>query len=181
MIFNMAVGGEDDDGNAAGKRDNPHTVRPEDVEDIPPPDHPDRIPPGDPDIKPLPKKNASEDFGKMQKEIHAIRGEVELKNWGRASANRIATFPIDWQEIMREYMPPILLRCAPSRPPKKHSRKARGWSICRMPTKIARTWRNSSRWIRTCRSRGLNTYRRRPSISRTKSVSALQRNEQAEK
>ena len=34
MIFNIAVGGEDDDGNAAGKRDNPHTVRPEDVEDI---------------------------------------------------------------------------------------------------------------------------------------------------
>ena len=37
----------------------------------------------------------------MQNEMHAIRGEVELKNWGRASANRIATFPIDWQEIMR--------------------------------------------------------------------------------
>ena len=101
MIFNIAVGGEDDDGNAAGKRDNPHTVRPEDVEDIPPPDHPDRIPPGDPDIKPLPKKNAREDFAKMQQELHAIRGEVELKNWGRASANRIATFPLDWQEIMR--------------------------------------------------------------------------------
>ena len=66
MIFNIAVGGEDDDGNAAGKRDNPHTVRPEDVEDIPPPDHPDRIPPGDPDIKPLPKKNAREDFAKCK-------------------------------------------------------------------------------------------------------------------
>ena len=108
MIFNLAIGGEDDDGNAApndaapnGKRDNPHTVRPEDVEDIPPPDHPDRIPPGDPDIKPLPKKNAREDFGKMQNEMHAIKGEVELEKWGKASANRIATFPIDWQEIMR--------------------------------------------------------------------------------
>ena len=82
-------------------RENPHVTRPEDVVDVPAADHPDRIPAGDPTIKPLPRKNARADFSKLQQEMHATTDPDELNAWGKDNANRIATQPTDWQDILR--------------------------------------------------------------------------------
>lgn len=88
-------------GEILEKRPNPHVVRPDDVVDVPAPDHPDRIPNGASDVKPMPKKNAREDNSKIQKEMYAIRDVNELKEWAKKSADRIATQPLDWQDILR--------------------------------------------------------------------------------
>jgi len=82
-------------------RQNPHVVRPDDVVDVPAPDHPDRIPNGAADVKPMPKKNAREDNSKIQKEMYAIRDVDALKEWAKNNADRIATQPRDWQDILR--------------------------------------------------------------------------------
>jgi hypothetical protein len=92
---------EEFDADMPEPRANVHVNRPEDFVDVPPPDHPDRIPNGAPDIKPLPKKDARADFGAIQTEMYAIDNIEKLQEWGKQVADRVATFPLDWQEILR--------------------------------------------------------------------------------
>ena len=98
--------GEDDDATSTGdsKRDNPHVNRPEDFVDVPSRGDPDTIPPTEnPNIKPLPKKDARADYSKLQMELYAIRDLDKLKAWGIANKDRIASQPLDWQDIFRGY------------------------------------------------------------------------------
>lgn len=61
----------------------------------------DNIPLGDDRIERLPKAKARADFAACQHEMRQCKTEAELKKWGDANANRIASQPIDWQEILR--------------------------------------------------------------------------------
>lgn len=81
-------------------RENPHVNRPEDFVEVPLPDDPDSIPPN-PNIKPLPKKDARADNAKLQQEMQAITDPEKLKEWGAANKDRVAAQPLDWQEIFR--------------------------------------------------------------------------------
>jgi hypothetical protein len=103
LLLNYASRDEDDDGQSAG-RANPHVNRPEDFVDVPARDDPDTIPASEnPNIKPLPKKDARADYSKLQMELYAIRDIEKLKAWGEANKDRIASQPLDWQDIFRGY------------------------------------------------------------------------------
>lgn len=86
-------------------RENPHTTKPSDIYE--PTEHDengqpiDNIPNGDPNIKPLPKKNAKEIFTACQAEIRACLSVEELEQWGALNKDRVAQFPADWKEIIR--------------------------------------------------------------------------------
>lgn len=90
---------------AAEPRPNPHVTRPADIvqeieydeqgEPI------DNIPRGDERIEPLSKAKARPDFAAAQFELRATKSEQELEAWGKASANRIASYPGDWAEMLR--------------------------------------------------------------------------------
>ena len=82
-------------------RDNPHVTRPSDITDVPAQDNPDRIPAGDPDIKPLPKKDARDVAGKLNIEMHAISDIEELRKWAVNNRNRVAILPDDWRDIFQ--------------------------------------------------------------------------------
>lgn len=106
MIFNIAIGVDDDGNEASGARQNPHVTRPEDVieeikydEDGNPIDN---IPLGDPQIQRMTKTMARPEFALMQTEIRNIKTVAELEAWGTKNANRTATLPADWQEFMRD-------------------------------------------------------------------------------
>lgn len=87
------------------RRPNPHVTRPEDIG--PPTEYDtggnpiDNIPLGDEAIERMPKAKAKSDFAACQNEIHACKTIDALNKWGAANANRVATFPTDWQEILR--------------------------------------------------------------------------------
>ncbi len=87
------------------KRQNPHVTRPEDI--VPAVDYDENgepinnIPSGDPGIERLSKKNAREDFAIAQTELRATKTRNECLRWGLANANRVETYPQDWQAIMR--------------------------------------------------------------------------------
>lgn len=49
----------------------------------------------------LPKKDSREIYTKLQAEIDAIGTRDELRAWGEACAERIATIPLDWQDHIR--------------------------------------------------------------------------------
>ncbi len=87
------------------KRPNPHVTKPTDiVPDVEYDQHGepvDNIPSGDPSIEQLPKAKARQDFDAAQKEMHATVTIKQLTDWGERNANRIASFPIDWQAIFR--------------------------------------------------------------------------------
>ena len=88
------------------KRQNPHVTTPTDIIGDPieydQNGHPvDNIPLGDPEIGTLKKKDARKDFEAAQKEMRATKTVDELKRWGDANANRIASYPTDWAEIFR--------------------------------------------------------------------------------
>jgi hypothetical protein len=87
------------------KRPNPHVTKPTDiVPDIEYDEHGepvDNIPSGDPGIERLPKAKARQDFEAAQKEMFATVTIKQLEDWGARNANRIASFPNDWQAIFR--------------------------------------------------------------------------------
>ena len=88
------------------KRQNPHVTRPEDV--IEPIEYDeqgnpvDNIPLGDPSIDRMSKSMARPDFAACQVEIRATKTLDDLAKWGEKNANRVASFPNDWQEFMRD-------------------------------------------------------------------------------
>jgi phage recombination protein Bet len=59
------------------------------------------IPAGDERIEQLPKAKAKSDYAAAQQELYKLTSEVEMIAWGNANANRIASFPVDWQEFIR--------------------------------------------------------------------------------
>lgn len=61
----------------------------------------DNIPLGDSRIEQLPKAKAKSDFAAAQFELRGIKSEHELKAWANANANRITSYPHDWQEMLR--------------------------------------------------------------------------------
>jgi len=61
----------------------------------------DNIPLGDERIERLPKAKAKADFSAAQFELRGCKTEPELEAWGKANANRIASYPIDWAEMLR--------------------------------------------------------------------------------
>lgn len=87
------------------QRQNPHVTRPEDIgpaieydqhgEPI------DNIPRGDDRIERMPKAKARSDYAAAQNEMHATKTPAELEAWGKKNANRIESYPSDWQEILR--------------------------------------------------------------------------------
>lgn len=87
------------------KRPNPHVTRPADI--VPTVEYDeqgepvDNIPRGDGQIERMSKAMARPDFAAAQQELRAIKNPDELAKWGKANANRIGTYPADWQEIMR--------------------------------------------------------------------------------
>lgn len=95
----------DEMGQAQEPRENPHVTRPTDI--VPAVEYDeqgepvDNIPSGEPGIEKLSKAMARPDFAKAQTELRAITTQPALVEWGLQNANRIATYPPDWQEIMR--------------------------------------------------------------------------------
>jgi hypothetical protein len=87
------------------KRPNPHVTKPTDiVPDVEYDQHGepvDNIPTGDPGIDQLPKAKARSDFEAAQKEMRATVTIQQLQTWGERNANRVASFPNDWQAIFR--------------------------------------------------------------------------------
>jgi len=87
------------------KRPNPHVTRPADI--VPDIEYDeqgqpvDNIPNGDPGIDQLPKAKARADFEAAQKEMRATETIKQLQSWGERNANRVASFPNDWQAIFR--------------------------------------------------------------------------------
>jgi hypothetical protein len=88
------------------KRENPHVTRPEDIYDEPVEydqhGQPiDNIPLGDERIERLPKAKARADFAAIQAEMRKHKTVAELEKWRDEVANRVASQPNDWQEILR--------------------------------------------------------------------------------
>lgn len=87
------------------KRPNPHVTKPTDlVPDVEYDEHGepvDNIPHGDDTIDRLPKAKARGEFEACQKELRATTTVRALEQWGKDNANRIATLPHDWAQIMR--------------------------------------------------------------------------------
>lgn len=87
------------------KRPNPHVTKPEDI--VPAVEYDqhgepvDNIPRGDDRIERLSKAQARADFSAAQHEMRLCKTVSELQAWGTANANRIETFPADWQEMLR--------------------------------------------------------------------------------
>lgn len=87
------------------KRPNPHVTKPTDI--VPDIEYDeqgqpvDNIPNGDAGIEQLPKAKARQDFEAAQKEMRATVTIKQLTDWGERNANRIASFPNDWQAIFR--------------------------------------------------------------------------------
>lgn len=87
------------------QRQNPHVTRPSDI--LPEVEydeqgHPiDNIPRGDDRIERLPKAKARADFAVAQHELRLTKTPAELAAWGKKNANRVESYPADWQEMLR--------------------------------------------------------------------------------
>lgn len=87
------------------KRENPHVTRPEDI--VPGVEYDmhgdpiDNIPKGDDRIERMPKAKAKADYAAAQNEMYATKTPADLEAWGKRNANRIETYPSDWQSILR--------------------------------------------------------------------------------
>jgi hypothetical protein len=96
---------EVEDISAQVKRPNPHVTRPEDIGPEVEYDEQgqpiDNIPRGDERIERLTKAQARPDFAKAQFEIRECKTVEELTKWGEKNANRIESYPVDWQEMLR--------------------------------------------------------------------------------
>jgi len=49
----------------------------------------------------LPKKDAKGVYTKLQAEIQSCQSREQLKEWGKANADRIEVLPEDWKDILR--------------------------------------------------------------------------------
>ncbi len=100
-----AVYSETEADDFAPKRQNPHVTRSEDILPVTEYDAHgeiiDNIPHGDPGIDRMPKAKAREDFAAAQREIRATTTLGLLERWGAANKDRVATFPLDWAEMIR--------------------------------------------------------------------------------
>jgi hypothetical protein len=87
------------------KRENPHVTRPADLYEPPEFDEHgepiDSIPNGDARIERLSKAKAKGDYAQAQFEMRQIKTSAFLLAWGAQNANRIGSYPSDWQEIFR--------------------------------------------------------------------------------
>jgi phage recombination protein Bet len=87
------------------KRQNPHVTQPSDI--VPQVEYDadgqpiDNIPRGDERIERMTKARARPDFAAAQHELRLTKTSKELETWGKNNANRIESFPDDWQEILR--------------------------------------------------------------------------------
>lgn len=87
------------------RRPNPHVTRPADI--LPEVEYDengqpiDNIPLGDERIERLPKAKARADFAAAQHELRLTKTPAELSEWGRKNANRVESYPSDWQEMLR--------------------------------------------------------------------------------
>lgn len=87
------------------RRPNPHVTRPEDI--VPEVEYDqhgqpiDNIPTGDDRIERLPKSKARADFAAAQHELRLAKTPTELERWGKANANRVESYPTDWQAMLR--------------------------------------------------------------------------------
>lgn len=89
------------------KRPNPHVTTPDDISDavIEYDDNGqpiDNIPLGDPGIERLAKKDSRKDFERAQKEMRATVTLKQLETWAQANANRIHSYPDDWNITFRK-------------------------------------------------------------------------------
>jgi hypothetical protein len=104
-LYSEAEADEFREAGPGAKRQNPHVTRPEDI--VPAIDYDqhgepiDNIPSGDPGIERLSKAKAREDFAAAQNEMRATKTEADLKRWADRNANRIQSYPPDWQDIIR--------------------------------------------------------------------------------
>lgn len=84
---------------------NPHVTRPSDiVPEVEYDEHGepvDNIPRGDERIEQMTKAKARPDFAAAQHELRLTKTPKELETWGKNNANRIESYPADWQEILR--------------------------------------------------------------------------------
>lgn len=87
------------------KRPNPHVTRPEDI--VPEVEYDqygnpiDNIPLGDERIEQMTKAKSRPDFAAAQNEMRKSQTPKELETWGKNNADRVASFPSEWQEILR--------------------------------------------------------------------------------
>lgn len=87
------------------RRPNPHVTRPADI--LPEVEYDeqgnpvDNIPRGDDRIERMPKAKAKNDFAVAQHELRQCKTPDALTAWGKANANRIESYPSDWQECLR--------------------------------------------------------------------------------
>lgn len=90
---------------AAAKRENPHVTRPADI--VPEVQYDeqgqpvDNIPLGDERIEPLNKAKARPEFASLQMEMRKLETVKAMETWGRNSADRVASLPGEWAEILR--------------------------------------------------------------------------------
>ena len=90
---------------ASESRPNPHVTRPADI--VPEIEYDeqgepiDNIPRGDERIEVMSKAKAKPDFAAAQFELRGTKSVDDLEKWGAANANRIASYPFDWQEMLR--------------------------------------------------------------------------------
>jgi hypothetical protein len=87
------------------RRQNPHVTRPADI--VPEVEYDqngepvDNIPRGDDRIERMSRAKAKGDYAAAQFEMRQTKTPAELAKWGAANANRIESYPTDWQEILR--------------------------------------------------------------------------------
>jgi phage recombination protein Bet len=87
-------------------RENPHTTKPEDIVDhlteYDDSGNPvDSIPLGEPGIDKMSKSMARPEYANLLADIRNVKTLSELNTWGSKNANRVASIPMDWQEILR--------------------------------------------------------------------------------
>ena len=89
----------------AGRRQNPHTTKPEDIAD--PIEYDENgepinnIPSGEPGIERMSKSMARPEYALCQTEIRSMKSLPDLMNWGQRNANRVESLPTDWQTMLR--------------------------------------------------------------------------------
>lgn len=105
-LSGLYTGDEMEQASAPAVYSNPHVTRPADI--VPEIDYDpvtgepiDNIPLGDERIEQMTKAHARSDYASAQHEMRLTKTPKELETWGKNNANRIASYPSDWAEIMR--------------------------------------------------------------------------------
>lgn len=95
----------EDEADDFKQRTNPHVTRPSDI--LPETGYDehgnpiDNIPRGDDRIERLSRAKARPDFAVAQHELRLTKTPRDLEAWGKANANRVESYPTDWQEMLR--------------------------------------------------------------------------------